>query len=254
MTGALRRDAGEIRLDGRPVEIDTPGQAARAGHRRRLPGSQSRPDDVGDQEPDARPPAAALRPDFVARGRRAGAGRGLSASRRHRRRAPARLLFRRGPATRRHRPRARRRHAGAGARRADRQPRRQRDRAAVPDHARPEVRAASRSSSSPISSTRFTRSPTASRCCATVGWSAPLRPRKCRRSKLISLMLGPRAASGPRSGSPRAAPPPKGAPVLVARRRGTAADHGAVRSRSARRRGGRALPACSGRGGPKSPS
>ncbi len=31
MTGALRRDAGEIRLDGRAVEIDSPGQARALG-------------------------------------------------------------------------------------------------------------------------------------------------------------------------------------------------------------------------------
>src|SRR5579862_3799953 len=31
MTGALRRDEGEIRLDGRRVEINTPGQARALG-------------------------------------------------------------------------------------------------------------------------------------------------------------------------------------------------------------------------------
>jgi monosaccharide-transporting ATPase len=31
MTGALRRDEGEIRLDGQPVEISTPGQARELG-------------------------------------------------------------------------------------------------------------------------------------------------------------------------------------------------------------------------------
>ena len=46
---------------------------------------------------------------------------------------------------------------------------------AVPGDPRPARRRASRSCSSRTSSTRSTRSPTASRCCATAGWSASTR-------------------------------------------------------------------------------
>ena len=66
MTGASSCDRGEIRLDGRAVEIASPSRRSRVGHRRRLSGSQSGADDVGDQEPDARSSAAPVRTDFLA--------------------------------------------------------------------------------------------------------------------------------------------------------------------------------------------
>ena len=67
MTGALRGDGGEIRLDGHPVQIEFDRRGASPRHRHGLSGSQSRSDDVGDQEPDARPPAAQVRADRLAR-------------------------------------------------------------------------------------------------------------------------------------------------------------------------------------------
>ena len=39
MTGALRRDEGEIRLDGRPVEINNHRRSPGARHQHRLSGS-----------------------------------------------------------------------------------------------------------------------------------------------------------------------------------------------------------------------
>ena len=180
MTGAVRRDEGEIRIDGRPVEIGSPGEARALGHRHGLSRGQSDPDHVGDQELDAWPPAAPVRADILAHGAQPRPRAAQAAQDRHRRRAAARLLFVGDPATGRDRARARGRYAGPGARRADRQPRRRRDRASVPDPARPESAAGSRSSSSPTSSTRSTRSPIASRCCATAASSAKARPRSFR--------------------------------------------------------------------------
>ena len=138
LTGAIRRDEGEIRLDGRPVEISTPAQSRTLGIGTVYQEVNLIPTDVGDEEPDAQPSAATFRGGFVARGARARQGAPAAAQHRHRHRAAARLLFRCDPATRRHRPRARRRHHGPGSRRADRQPRRQRDGDAVPDRARPQ--------------------------------------------------------------------------------------------------------------------
>ena len=64
MTGAVTATAGKMLLDGEPVEFATPGRGPRAGHQHGLSGSESHPDDVGDQEFDARAPAAALRTSF----------------------------------------------------------------------------------------------------------------------------------------------------------------------------------------------
>ena len=136
MTGALRRDEGEIRLDGQSVEIDTPGQARALG--------------IGTvyQEVNLVPTMSVTKNLTLGRqptkfgliswraAREVAKQRLQATQHRHRRRAAARLLLGRHPAAYRHRARARRRHARAGARRADRQPRRQRDGAAVSDRAR----------------------------------------------------------------------------------------------------------------------
>ena len=183
MTGAMQRDAGEIRLDGEPIHIGSPGDARALGigavyqevnlvptmsvTKNLTLGRQPRRFGLVDWRQAQRARARAAETPRIARDRR---------------RAPARLLFGRHPAARGDRPRARGRHARAGARRADREPRRPRDRSCCSRSCAISRRAASPSSSSPISSTRSTRSPTASRCCATAASSAPRRSPSSRRS------------------------------------------------------------------------
>jgi ABC-type uncharacterized transport system ATPase subunit len=87
MTGALSRDEGEIRIDGRPIEINSPGEARALG--------------VG-----TRPPTAPVRTDLVAGGGRYCPRTAEAARYRHRRRAPAWLLFAGGSAIGRHCARA----------------------------------------------------------------------------------------------------------------------------------------------------
>ena len=109
---------------------------------------------------------------------------------RHRRRAAARLLLGGHPAAHRHCPRPRGRIRACSCS-TSRPP------ASTPT--RPNCcsrscatsrRRASPSSSSPTSSTRSTRSPTASRCCATAAWSARRSTADLPRLKLISMMIG----------------------------------------------------------------
>jgi len=54
LIGALRRNEGEIRLDGKPVEINSPGQARALGIGTSIRKSISFSTIVGDEEPDAR--------------------------------------------------------------------------------------------------------------------------------------------------------------------------------------------------------
>ena len=69
MTGALARRRGRDPPRRPPGRDRLARRGARARHRHGLSGSQSRPDHVGDQEPDARPPAAPVRADRLARAR-----------------------------------------------------------------------------------------------------------------------------------------------------------------------------------------
>ena len=58
LTGAYRRDGGEILLDGQRRRPAEHLRGAGAGHRHRLPGGQPPAEPHGGREPDARPPAA----------------------------------------------------------------------------------------------------------------------------------------------------------------------------------------------------
>ena len=76
-----------------------------------------------------------------------------------------------------------------------------RDRGAVRDHPRPRGGRARRSSSSPTSSTRSSRSRTGSPSCAAGGWPARVDPKTATREQLANLMVGRdvelRVAQGP---------------------------------------------------------
>ena len=184
LTGVLPADAGTMRLDGAG---DPPALAARgagAGHQHRLPGGQPLPQPVGGGEHLRRPHAAArfgCRIDW-ARGA-AQRARGAASALRPRRSTCAALLG--------ELPGRRAADGGDRARASAMQAR-----VLILDEPtssldEDEVErlfavmrrlrdAAWRSSSSPTSSTRSTRSPTASRCCATAAWSASTARPSCR--------------------------------------------------------------------------
>ncbi len=50
IAGLYRRDAGEFRLAGEPVDFHTTAQSKAAGHRRHLPGADALPRSLGDRE------------------------------------------------------------------------------------------------------------------------------------------------------------------------------------------------------------
>ena len=176
-----RRRDDHLRRPGHP----RPVAAARpvAGHQHGLPGGEPLPEPVGRGEHPDRPGPEAPGPDRLARPaptRRRDPPRPRHRGRRH---PAARLLPGRDPADGGDRPGARDRvGTDPDPGRADVEPRRARDRAALPGHAQAARPRASRSCSSPTSWTRSTRSPTGSRSCATGGWSGPTRPPRCRAS------------------------------------------------------------------------
>ena len=139
MTGASSCDRGEIRLDGRPVEIASPSRARALG--------------IGAvyQEVNLVPTMSVTKNLTLGRQpRRFGliswrAARELARERldeappRHRRRATARFLFGGDPTTRGDRASARGRHSPARARRTDGEPRCDRDGAPLPDSPRSQI-------------------------------------------------------------------------------------------------------------------
>ena len=72
LSGAYRKDAGEIRIDGRPVDDRQPARRARARHPRHLPGAEPRPAALGRGEhlPRRRADALARRDRLAAAARR----------------------------------------------------------------------------------------------------------------------------------------------------------------------------------------
>ena len=96
----------------------------------------------------------------------------------------------RGPAARRDQPRDGAGRARADPRRADVEPGPRRGRAAVRGRPRPAGQGRGRSCSSATSSTRSTRSPTASRCCATVSSWASTGSDDLPRGQLVTKMIG----------------------------------------------------------------
>ena len=217
MTGALSRDEGEIRIDGRPVDIGSPGQARALGigtvyQEVNLVPTMSVTKNLTLGRQPRRFGLISWREARSRRPRAAEAAQ-VSTSTSSGRSAPIRW-----PSSNSSRSRARsKRTRGFWCSTS-------RPRASTPtrpssssDPARPQERAASRSSSSPISSTRCTRSPTAYRCCATAAWSgrrdggaaaaetdlADARARaRAHRGAARSRL--PRAAKGSRSFWPRA--------------------------------------------------
>ena len=136
LTGALRSDAGEIRIDGKTVEINSRPEARALGisvvyQEVNLIETMSVTENL-----DSRTPAFASWADRLARGQGTRPGAAQAAQSRYRRRAAAGFVFRGDSAVGGHRARARRRHARPRPRRADRQPRRARGRDAVRHHPR----------------------------------------------------------------------------------------------------------------------
>ncbi len=130
--GVVRRDAGEMLVDGEPADFGSPHDARDAGHRRDLPGADAvpGPEHRGERR-DGLPPARRAAPDRPRRDAPLGPGAARPPRRPARPRAPRPRPVDRRPADRRDRQGAELRRAGPDHGRADRGALRPGGRAAV---------------------------------------------------------------------------------------------------------------------------
>ena len=143
LTGVEHPDQGTITFDGQDVQVRSPQHAQALGHQHRLPGSQPLPQPLGRREHPHRPRAEEVGPDRSPGHGSAGPRDPSRPRHRHRRDPAARLVLGRDPADGGDRPGPRDRVGqGPDPRRADVEPRRPRDRAALRGHAQAPVRGA----------------------------------------------------------------------------------------------------------------